>query len=98
VEWLTVACPCGVVFERWVTAMEAAIDLLLADLRARGGTERPLAAVYVGGPRREVNFLSQNTLGYGWSATSRQRLWRKRTDFSDRQPSREPFVEHSHFH
>jgi hypothetical protein len=31
---LTVDCPCGVVFERWVTPQDAAIDLLLADLRA----------------------------------------------------------------
>ncbi len=31
---LTVACPCGVVFERWVTPQDAAVDLLLADLRA----------------------------------------------------------------
>ena len=31
---LTVACPCGIVFERWVTPQDAAIDLLLADLRA----------------------------------------------------------------
>ena len=31
---LTVACPCGVVFERWVTPQDAAADLLLADLRA----------------------------------------------------------------
>jgi len=31
---LTVACPCGVVFERWVTLQDAAVDLLLADLRA----------------------------------------------------------------
>jgi hypothetical protein len=26
----TVACPCGVVFERWVTAEDAAADLLRA--------------------------------------------------------------------
>jgi hypothetical protein len=25
---LTVACPCGVVFERWVTALDAGLDLL----------------------------------------------------------------------
>jgi len=31
---LTVTCPCGVVFERWVTPQDAAVDLLLADLRA----------------------------------------------------------------
>jgi len=31
---LTVACPCGMVFERWVTPQDAAADLLLADLRA----------------------------------------------------------------
>ena len=31
---LTVACPCGVVFERWVTPQEAGVELLLADLRA----------------------------------------------------------------
>ena len=31
---LTVACPCGVVFERWVTPQDAAVDLVLADLRA----------------------------------------------------------------
>ena len=31
---LTVACLCGVVFERWVTPQDAAVDLLLADLRA----------------------------------------------------------------
>jgi hypothetical protein len=31
---LTVDCPCGVVFERWVTPQDAAIDLLLAGLRA----------------------------------------------------------------
>jgi len=33
---LTVACPCGVVFERWVTSQDATVDLLLADLRAGG--------------------------------------------------------------
>ena len=26
--------PCGVVFERWVTPQDAAVDLLLVDLRA----------------------------------------------------------------
>ncbi len=31
---LTVTCPCGVVFERWVTSQDAAVDVLLADLRA----------------------------------------------------------------
>ena len=31
---LTVACPCGVVFERWVTPQDAVVDLLLVDLRA----------------------------------------------------------------
>jgi hypothetical protein len=31
---LTVACLCGVTFERWVTPQDAAEDLLLADLRA----------------------------------------------------------------
>jgi len=31
---LTVACPCGVVFERWVSPQDAAMDLLPADLRA----------------------------------------------------------------
>ena len=31
---VTVACPCGVVFERWVTPQDAVVDLLLADLRA----------------------------------------------------------------
>jgi hypothetical protein len=25
---LTVACPCGVVFERWVTSLDAELDLL----------------------------------------------------------------------
>ena len=30
---LTVACPCGVVFERWVTSEGAALDLL-GELRA----------------------------------------------------------------
>ena len=27
---LTVACPCGVVFERWVTSVDAELDLLHA--------------------------------------------------------------------
>ncbi len=31
---LTVACLCGVVFERWVTSQDAAVDMLLSDLRA----------------------------------------------------------------
>jgi hypothetical protein len=31
---LSGACPCGVTFERWVTPLDAAEDLLLADLRA----------------------------------------------------------------
>ena len=31
---LTVACPCGVTFERWVTPQDATVDLLRADLRA----------------------------------------------------------------
>ena len=31
---LTVDCPCGVVLERWITPQDAAIDLLLAGLRA----------------------------------------------------------------
>ena len=31
---LTVACPCGVTFERWITPQDAAVDLLRADLRA----------------------------------------------------------------
>ena len=30
---LTVLCPCGVVFERWVTPQDAAMDLVV-DLRA----------------------------------------------------------------
>ena len=30
---LTVACPCGVVFERWVTPEDAAAEVVLADLR-----------------------------------------------------------------
>ena len=28
------ACPCGVVFERWVTQVDATVDLFLAELRA----------------------------------------------------------------
>jgi hypothetical protein len=31
---LTVACPCGMVFERWITFREASEDLLFAELRA----------------------------------------------------------------
>jgi hypothetical protein len=31
---LTVACPCGVTFARWVTPEDAAVDLVRADLRA----------------------------------------------------------------
>lgn len=31
---LTVACPYGVVFERWVTPQDAAVDLVRTDLRA----------------------------------------------------------------
>ena len=31
---LTVACPCGVAFERWVTPEDAAVDVLLSELRA----------------------------------------------------------------
>lgn len=31
---VTVACPCGVTFERWVTDADAAEDLLRLDLRA----------------------------------------------------------------
>ncbi len=27
---LTVACPCGVMFERWVTPLDAELDLLRA--------------------------------------------------------------------
>jgi len=30
---LTVACPCGVVFERWISPLHATEDLLLTDLR-----------------------------------------------------------------
>ena len=30
---LTVACPCGVVFERWVTPEDAASDMLLLTLQ-----------------------------------------------------------------
>ncbi len=31
---LSVTCPCGVVFERWVTPHDGAVELLLANLRA----------------------------------------------------------------
>ena len=31
---VTVTCPCGVVFERWVTELDAAEDLLGLELRA----------------------------------------------------------------
>jgi len=31
---LTVTCPCGVIFERWATPQDAAVDLLVTDLRA----------------------------------------------------------------
>ena len=31
---LTVACPCGVVFERWITPSDATADLLRAQLRS----------------------------------------------------------------
>jgi len=31
---LTVACPCGVTFARWVTPQDAAVDHLRADLQA----------------------------------------------------------------
>lgn len=31
---LTVACPCGVTFMRWVTDLDAVEELLRADLRA----------------------------------------------------------------
>jgi hypothetical protein len=30
---LSVGCPCGVTFERWVTPQDAAVDLPRADLR-----------------------------------------------------------------
>jgi len=30
---ITVACPCGVTFERWVTELDAAEDLRRRDLR-----------------------------------------------------------------
>ena len=30
---VTVACPCGVTFERWVTQLDAAEDLLRPELR-----------------------------------------------------------------
>jgi hypothetical protein len=29
---LTVACPCGVTFERWITPVDAEMDLLRAEL------------------------------------------------------------------
>ena len=32
---LTVACPCGVTFFRWITPQDAAMDLLRAELRSR---------------------------------------------------------------
>ena len=32
---LAVACPCGVVFERWVTAVDAEMDTLRAELLSR---------------------------------------------------------------
>ncbi len=31
---VTIACPCGVTFERWVTGLDAAADLLRLELRA----------------------------------------------------------------
>ena len=31
---VTVACPCGVTFERWVTELDAAEELLRLELRA----------------------------------------------------------------
>jgi len=31
---VTVACPCGVTFERWVTELDAAEDLLRLESRA----------------------------------------------------------------
>ena len=31
---LTVACPCGVVFERWVASVDVAVDLTQAGLQA----------------------------------------------------------------
>ena len=31
---VTVACPCGVTFERWVSELEAATELLQLQLRA----------------------------------------------------------------
>jgi len=33
---LTVMCPCGVVFERWVTPVDAGIELNHSDLRVAG--------------------------------------------------------------
>jgi hypothetical protein len=44
---LTVACPCGVMFERWVTPLEAGLDLLRATalwMRSRGLLLVPTAA------------------------------------------------------
>jgi hypothetical protein len=32
---LTVSCPCGVVFERWVTPQDAAVDLVRIELGGR---------------------------------------------------------------
>ena len=31
---ITVACPCGVTFKRWVTELDAATDLFQLELRA----------------------------------------------------------------
>jgi hypothetical protein len=31
---VSVDCPCGVAFERWVTPQDASVDLLRADLQA----------------------------------------------------------------
>ena len=33
---LTVMCPCGVVFERWVTPVDAGIELNHSELRVAG--------------------------------------------------------------
>jgi hypothetical protein len=41
---LTVACPCGVVFERWVTPQDAELDLTpcsVAELTIRSAQEVP---------------------------------------------------------
>jgi hypothetical protein len=38
---VTVACPCGVTFERWVTELDAAEDLLRLELRATWNRRRP---------------------------------------------------------